>query len=75
MVASHPVVIGSAPAFPLGRRLCEHALGGGAEELVTAPAAKQVVVQLDVGMLMGEDQGGRCELEDGGPCRQRQLAS
>src|ERR1700680_3720421 len=44
----------------------EHVVAGGAENLVTSTAGRQVVVHVDVGVLTGESQG-RCYVEGGAP--------
>jgi hypothetical protein len=45
--------------------MCEHVLAGGADGLVTSPASRQVVVHVDVGVLTGESNDGRCFVEGG----------
>jgi hypothetical protein len=45
--------------------MCEHVVAGGAENLVTSTAARQVVVHVDVGVLTGEAVAGRCYVEGG----------
>ncbi len=40
--------------------MCEHVVAGGAENLITTTAARQVVVHVDVGVLTGEANDGRC---------------
>src|ERR1700694_4972356 len=47
--------------------VCEHVVAGGAENLVTSTAARQVVVHVDVGVLTGESEAGRCYVEGGSP--------
>ena len=47
--------------------MCEHVVAGGAENLVTSTAARQVVVHVDVGVLTGEASVGRCFVEGGSP--------
>ena len=47
--------------------MCEHVIAGGAENLVTSTAARQVVVHVDVGVLTGEASVGRCFVEGGSP--------
>ncbi len=47
--------------------MCEHVLAGGAENLVMSPAARQMVVHVDVGVLTGESSEGRCFVEGGSP--------
>jgi hypothetical protein len=47
--------------------MCEHVVAGGAENLVTSSAARQVVVHVDVGVLTGEASAGRCSVEGGSP--------
>ena len=47
--------------------MCEHVLAGGAENLITSTAARQVVVHVDVGVLTGEASDGRCYVENGSP--------
>jgi Domain of unknown function (DUF222)/HNH endonuclease len=47
--------------------MCEHVLAGGAENLITSTAARQVVVHVDVGVLTGEVSEGRCFVEGGSP--------
>lgn len=47
--------------------MCEHTLAGGAGNLVTSPAARQVVVHIDVGVLTGESSEGRCFVDGGSP--------
>ena len=47
--------------------ICEHVVAGGAENLVTSTAARQVVVHVDVGVLTGESEAGRCYVEGGSP--------
>ncbi len=47
--------------------MSRHVLAGGADELVTSSASRQVVVHVDVGVLTGEDPEGRCFIEDGAP--------
>jgi Domain of unknown function (DUF222) len=47
--------------------MCEHVLAGGAENLITTTAARQVVVHVDVGVLTGEASDGRCYVEGGAP--------
>jgi hypothetical protein len=47
--------------------MCEHVLAGGAENLITSTAARQVVVHIDVGVLTGEADDGRCYVEGGSP--------
>ena len=45
----------------------EHVLAGGAENLITTTAARQVVVHVDVGVLTAEAGDGRCYVEGGSP--------
>ena len=47
--------------------MCEHVVAGGAENLITTTAARQVVVHVDVGVLTGEASDGRCYVEGGSP--------
>jgi hypothetical protein len=47
--------------------MCEHVVAGGAENLVTSTASRQIVVHIDVGVLTGEANGGRCFVEGGSP--------
>jgi hypothetical protein len=47
--------------------MCEHVVAGGAENLITTTAARQVVVHVDVGVLTGEANDGRCYVEGGSP--------
>ena len=47
--------------------MCEHVLAGGAENLITTTAARQVVVHVDVGVLTAEASDGRCYVEGGSP--------
>ena len=47
--------------------MCEHVVAGGAENLITTTAARQVVVHVDVGVLTGETSEGRCYVEGGSP--------
>jgi hypothetical protein len=47
--------------------MCEHVLAGGADDLVKSPAAVQMVVHVDVGVLAGETVEGRCYIEGGSP--------
>ena len=47
--------------------MCDHILAGGADALVKSPAAAQVVVHVDVGVLAGETNEGRCYVEGGSP--------
>jgi hypothetical protein len=47
--------------------MCEHVIAGGADNLVTLTAARQVVVHVDVGVLTGEASAGRCFVEGGSP--------
>ncbi|HEY2599765.1 MAG TPA: DUF222 domain-containing protein [Candidatus Dormibacteraeota bacterium] len=47
--------------------MSEHVLAGGAESLVTSPAARQVVVHVDARVLTGESSEGRCFVEGGAP--------
>lgn len=47
--------------------MCEHVVAGGAENLVTSTAARQVVVHVDVAVLTGEAEAGRCYVEGGAP--------
>jgi Domain of unknown function (DUF222)/HNH endonuclease len=47
--------------------MCEHVVAGGAENLVTSTAARQVVVHVDVGVFTGEAEAGRCYVEGGAP--------
>jgi len=47
--------------------MCEHVVSGGAENLITTTAARQVVVHVDVGVLTGEAIDGRCYVEGGSP--------
>lgn len=47
--------------------MCEHVVAGGAENLITTTAARQVVVHVDVGVLTGEANDGRCYVEGGAP--------
>jgi hypothetical protein len=47
--------------------MCQHVVAGGAENLVTSTAARQVVVHVDVGVLTGEAEAGRCFVEGGAP--------
>lgn len=47
--------------------MSDDVLAGGAESLVKLPGARQVVVHVDVGVLTGEDEGGRCLIESGVP--------
>ena len=47
--------------------MCEHVIADGAENLVTSSAARQVVVHVDIGVLTGEVEAGRCCIEGGAP--------
>jgi hypothetical protein len=47
--------------------VCDHVLAGGAESLVTSPAARQIVVHVDAGVLTGESSEGRCFVDGGAP--------
>jgi hypothetical protein len=47
--------------------MCEDVLAGGAGNLVTSSAARQVVVHVDVGVLTGDSSEGRCFVEGGSP--------
>jgi hypothetical protein len=47
--------------------MSRHILAGGADNLVTSSASRQVVVHVDVGMLTGEDPQGRGYIEGGAP--------
>ncbi|HEV2035340.1 MAG TPA: DUF222 domain-containing protein [Candidatus Dormibacteraeota bacterium] len=47
--------------------MCDHILAGGVDALVKSPAAAQVVVHVDVGVLAGETTEGRCYVEGGSP--------
>jgi hypothetical protein len=47
--------------------MCEHVVAGWAENLVTSTAARQVVVHVDVGVLTGEAEAGRCYVDGGAP--------
>src|SRR6202162_4029132 len=47
--------------------MCEHLLAGGADNLITSTAARQVVVHVDVGVLTGEAADGHCYVEGGAP--------
>lgn len=48
-------------------QMCEHVLAGGADKLVKAGSATQVVVHVDVGVLTGESSEGRCYVGGGSP--------
>jgi hypothetical protein len=47
--------------------MSRHILAGGADDLVSSAASRQVVVHVDVGVLTGEEPGGRSFIEDGAP--------
>ena len=47
--------------------ICEHALATAPEDLASSPASRRLVVNVDVGVLAGEQPDGRCELEGGHP--------
>jgi hypothetical protein len=47
--------------------ICEYVVAGGAHGLVKSDAAMQVVVHVDVGVLTGETNDGRCFVEGGSP--------
>ena len=43
--------------------MCENVLAGGAKELVSSGATRQVLVHVDAGVLTGETPDGRCYIE------------
>lgn len=45
--------------------VCEHVLAGGTPDLTRSPAARHVIVHVDVGVLTGETSDGRCFVEGG----------
>ncbi len=45
--------------------MCENVVAGGANELVSSGATRQVVVHVDAGVLMDEAPDGRCYIEGG----------
>jgi hypothetical protein len=47
--------------------MSRHILAGGADDLVTSSALRQVVVHVDVGVLTGEDPQGRSFIDGGAP--------
>ena len=47
--------------------IIEHGKATAPAELMGAPEARQLVVHVDVGVLIGEDPEGRCETESGQP--------